>query len=77
MLCDRLVCGVDDLRMQRRLLAEPELTFDKAFEIAMASESAEKNVKDLQSGSQMATHSNSPVNKLNTCYSVAQNPCNR
>ena len=67
MLRDRLVCGVDDLRIQRHLLAEPQLTFDKAFEIAMASESAEKNVKDLQSGAQL---SDSPVNKLSTHHSA-------
>ena len=65
MLRDSLVCGVEDSRIQRRLLAEPELTFDKAFEIAMASESAEKNVKDLQSPV--------PVNKLKT--HGTQNPC--
>ncbi|XP_065891709.1 uncharacterized protein [Dysidea avara] len=58
MLQDRLVCGVEDSRIQRQLLAEPELTFDKAFEIAMASESAEKDVKDLQSPV--------PVNDLKT-----------
>ena len=67
MLRDRLVCGVEDSRIQRRLLAEPELTFEKAFEIAMASESAEKNVKDLQSPV--------PVNKLKT--HGTQNPCYR
>ena len=67
MLRDRLVCGVEDSRIQRRLLAEPELTFDKAFEIAMASESAEKNVKDLQSPV--------PVNKLKS--HGTQNPCYR
>ena len=74
MLRDRLVCGVDDLRIQRRLLAEPQLTFDKAFEIATASESAEKNVKDLQSGAQL---SDSPVNKLSTHHSATQKSCYR
>ena len=74
MLRDRLVCGVDDLRIQRRLLAEPQLTFDKAFEIAMASESAEKNVKDLQSGAQLT---DSPVNKLSTRHSATQKSCYR
>ena len=67
MLRDRLVCGVEDSRIQHRLLAELELTFEKAFEIAMASESAEKNVKDLQSPV--------PVNKLKT--HGTQNPCYR
>ena len=35
MLRDWLVCGVDGSQMQQRLLAEPQLTFDEAFEIAM------------------------------------------
>ena len=77
MLRDRLVCGIDDSRIQRRLLAEPQLTFDKAFEISMASESAEKNVKDLQSASHLPSNSNAPVNKLNTRYGTAQKPCYR
>jgi len=63
-LRDQLVCGVEDSRIRRRPLAEPKLTFDKAFEIAMASESTEKNMKDLQSSSQ--PFSTFPVNKLNT-----------
>ena len=37
-LRDRLVCGVKDTRIQRRLLAEPKLTFAKALEIAQAAE---------------------------------------
>ena len=48
MLRDRLVCGVEEPKIQRRLLAEPDLSFDKAFELALASESADKNAKDLQ-----------------------------
>ena len=48
MLRDRLVCGVEEPKIQRRLLAEPALSFDKAFELALALESADKNAKDLQ-----------------------------
>ena len=48
MLRDRLVCGVEEPKIQRRLLAEPDLSFDKAFELALVSESADKNAKDLQ-----------------------------
>lgn len=50
MLRDRLVCGVNNDRIQRRLLAEKELTFDKAFEIAIAMELAEKSAVDIQGG---------------------------
>ena len=47
-LHDRLVCGVEEPKIQQRLLAEPDLSFDKAFELALASQSADKNAKDLQ-----------------------------
>ena len=48
MLCDRLLCGVNDNAIQNRLLTEKDLTFKKAFEIALAQELATKNVKILQ-----------------------------
>ncbi|XP_056098696.1 uncharacterized protein K02A2.6-like [Rhinichthys klamathensis goyatoka] len=48
MLRDRLVCGIADDRMQRRLLAEPELTFEKALKVALAIETANRDVRDLQ-----------------------------
>jgi len=47
MLCDRLVCGVNDLQIQKRLLAEPDLTFKKACEITQAIEMVDKDTKDL------------------------------
>ncbi|XP_068742324.1 zinc finger MYM-type protein 1-like [Montipora capricornis] len=47
MLRDRLVCGISDDRIQRRLLAERELTFEKAVEIATATEMASKNLIDI------------------------------
>ena len=47
MLRDRLVSGMSDDRIQRRLLAERELTFEKAVEIATATEMANRNVQDL------------------------------
>ncbi|KAJ7994080.1 hypothetical protein DPEC_G00262220 [Dallia pectoralis] len=48
MLRDRLVCGIADDRIQRRLLAEPELTFEKALKVALAMETASRYVRDLQ-----------------------------
>ena len=47
MLRDRLVCGVNDPRIQKRLLPETELTLKKAFELAQAIEMAEKDTRDL------------------------------
>ena len=61
MLRDRLVCGVADEQMQRRLLQEAGLTYVKAMEIATAMESAAKNSVDLAA----ATATNSqPIHKF-------------
>ena len=51
MLRDRLVCGINDDRIQRRMLAEPNLKFPKALELALAAETAAKNTADIQSAS--------------------------
>jgi hypothetical protein len=48
MLRDRLVCGINDIRIQRRLLAEVDLTYKKAFDLAQAMEATEKNARELQ-----------------------------
>ena len=47
MPCDRLVCGIHDVRVQRRLLAEPDLTFKKAYDLDQLSETADKSSKHL------------------------------
>ncbi|GFR97812.1 polyprotein [Elysia marginata] len=49
MLRDRLVCGINDRRIQQRLLSEGTLTFPKALEIAQAMETAAGNVQNLLS----------------------------
>ena len=48
MLRDRLICGVRDRRLQQRLLAETDLTFQKALDISQAIEATERNASDLQ-----------------------------
>ena len=48
MLRDRLVCGINNDSIQRRLLGEVTLTFKKALEIAHAMETAAINSKDIQ-----------------------------
>ena len=65
MLRDRLVCGVEEPKIQRHLLAEPNLSFDKAFELALASESADKNAKDLQP---MSSSTVNQVQHKKNCY---------
>ena len=47
MLRDRLVCGINDESIQRRLLAESTLTFKKAFELAQGMEAASKDVREM------------------------------
>ena len=56
MLRDRLVCGTKDVRVRRRLLAEEDLKFKKAFEIAQAAEAADSNAKYLQKPSASTVH---------------------
>ena len=48
MLRDRIVCGINDVRIQRRLLAEPGLNLAKALELALALETADKDTLTLK-----------------------------
>ena len=59
MIRDRLVCGVNHDTIQPRLLAEKELTFERAFEVAQSIEAAEKNskiIKNRSNGKQETLH---------------------
>ena len=47
MIRDRIVCGINDDRTQRRLLSESTLDFKKAMEIAQGMEVAARNIIDL------------------------------
>ncbi len=47
MLRDRLVCGVNDINIQRRLLQESDLTNKTAYDIAIVMEAASKDAQDL------------------------------
>ena len=48
MLQDRLVCGFDNQRMQRRLLQEVKLTFTQARDMVLAMEAADRNARELE-----------------------------
>ena len=62
MLHDRIVCGISNTQIQKRLLAEKTLTFAKAMELAQRLEAAAKNAKELsQVRSQEALPSNRRV----------------
>ena len=71
MLRDRLVCGINDEAIQKRLLAEPKLTYKKAIEMARGLETADKNVKLLKNGANgkrelVQSGDNPNVNRVNT-----------
>lgn len=66
MLRDRLVCGVRDVRIQRRLLAEADLSFKKSFELSQAAEVAEQSAKDLQKPQTVHTVPSKPFAR--NCY---------
>ena len=52
MIRDQLVCGINDSHIQWHLLAEPDLTYKKAFDLAQAMETAEYCTIDLQDSKQ-------------------------
>ena len=64
MLRDRLVCGVQDIRIPRRLLAELKLTLQQALDLALAIEAAEKDASEIQKGD--FQEGATPLNKVDT-----------
>ncbi len=55
MLRDRLVCGVNHKGIQRKLLSQNELTYDKAYALTLSIEASEKDAEKLQSGKPTAS----------------------
>ncbi len=47
MFRDQLVCGINNEVIQRRLLAEDKLTFDRTLEMALCMESASSHARDM------------------------------
>ncbi len=77
MLRDRIVCGVADEGLQKKLFSEPNLTFERALELAIAAEAARKNVEDVRnvagnSISKISKNKNdqevNPTKTFNPCY---------
>ena len=56
MLRYRIVLGIQDQRTQCRLLAESDLTLQKAYEVAQAIESAKTQVKEYSTPHSKSTH---------------------
>ena len=68
MLRDRIVCGVNDTVIQCRLLAEKDLDFKKAMEVAQGMESAATNVRKLTDTKQnsQAADDREPIHQIET-----------
>ena len=64
MLRDRIVCGVNDARIQRRLLAETDLTFKKALEVAQAMELADRGATDILGLPAVLPASSAPIHNV-------------
>ena len=85
MLRDRLVVGVNHERIQERLLAEKDLTFERALDIAQGSEEAGRNLREIRNQKiqpSSVTVKQKPVNKVqprsekprSSRYPETQNP---
>ena len=72
MLRDRLVCGVNDDRIQRRLLSEITLNFKRAMELAQGVEIATKHATDLQSFRSAASSQERGENKCSSKQQAIQ-----
>ena len=55
-LRDRLVCGMRNETVQKRLLAKEDLTYAKALELAETEERASKDAEQLHSRAQQEVH---------------------
>ena len=48
MICDRLICGINEDKIQKRLLTEGDkLTLDKAIKIVQSYKTAQKDATEL------------------------------
>ena len=73
-LRDRLVCGIKNANIQKRLLSESDLKLDKAIEIATAMETAARDAVELRQ-----PHRPDSVNKFSkkTSYPAKQMEMNK
>ena len=65
MLRDRLICGINDQSIQKRLLGESYLDFDKALGIATSMKAAAANARDLSKATQQTDNSGSDFSEIN------------
>lgn len=64
-LRDKLIFGVRSTKIQRRLVGEKDITFDKACEMARMMEATENNLNEMQNGETVAAFSRDMRNKNN------------
>ena len=75
MLRDRLVCGIHDDNIQRRLLSEQKLDLKGAIDIAQGIETANANVKDLKRAQASSAAGQGEVHKFqSTSSSTSSSP---
>ena len=74
---DRIICSINDDAMQKRLLAEPTLTYSRAVELAQSLERADKNVKELKFKSQGGESSSAPAPSQEVHRVVEERTCFR
>ena len=72
-LRDRLVCGLRNESIQKRLLSERDLTFTRAIDIAVAMETAAKDASELQNQRRMETE----IHKLGFGKTSSRMPINK
>ena len=72
-LRDRLVCGLRNESIQKRLLSERDLTFTRAIDTAVAMETAAKDASELQNQRRMETE----IHKLGFGKTSSRMPINK
>ena len=72
---DRLVCGIRDIALQKRLLAEEDkLTFAEAEKLALAAESVSRDVSQLAAGRAGAVPEPEPVHRTDQLIAGRSRP---
>ncbi|XP_077513139.1 uncharacterized protein LOC144124386 [Amblyomma americanum] len=74
MLSDRLECGVRSETLQRRLLAEPELTFGTAREKAIAMESAQQQTEQIRGSATSSEVCSASGKRFDPCVTNVSEP---
>ena len=65
MVRDRIVCGINNSRIQSRLLQERNRTYQNALDTALAMELAAKDIADMQKRTSSTMVPHQPVHQLN------------